>query len=346
MREDFLAAEEALVTQLQAVGLSQRKALAHAGISRSAWQYRTKPRRPVTEPVPQTARRSDAWLEDEEVNQIIGALQQTFDNDGSVYQGFYEALDAGRPVASLSSWYRIAGKYLGPERPVRRRRKHKNHPAPEVNATGPCQVWSWDITMLKGPYRGVHYHAYVIIDIFSRKVTGSRVEEREDDELAKEMFTTAIDAEGTAPGFIHSDGGASMTSRAVTEHLRYDHGVELSKNRPRVSNDNPFSESWFKTAKYRIGYPAYFNTLTEARAYIEAFVAWYNTEHRHSELQGHTPASVHDGTWKQIHARRQQTIDTLAAAHPARYSTTPRLPTPKANVGINTPKTTQRLTIV
>jgi putative transposase len=332
------------VAELKAAGYSQRQALNTAGISRSAWQYRSTPRAKAPIAVPHSARRSAAWLGDEEITTIIGSLQRSFRKGQSVYQGFYQALDAGAPVASLSSWYRIAGTYLGPERPVRARRSHKHHPVPEVSATGPGQVWSWDITALKGPYRGVNYQAYVIIDIFSRKIIGHRVEERETEQLAKDMFTTAFSNEGTTPGFVHSDGGPSMTSKALTKHLRADHGIELSRNRPRVSNDNPFSESWFKTAKYAIGYPSYFPDLETAREYINDFITWYNAQHRHCSLEGHTPASVHDGTWITIHHHRQQHLNALATEHPQRYTTETRLKAPKAQVGINTPKSTQRLT--
>lgn len=337
--------ETELIERLKATGLSQRTALQYAGISRSTWQYRKTPRPVVDAPVPHTQRRAATWLSDEETATITETLRATFDAGDSVYQGFMEALDAGEPVASLSSWYRIAATELASQRPIRRRRNHKNHPVPEVEATCPGQTWSWDITKFKGPYRGITYEVYVIIDIFSRLIVGYRVEEVEDDHLATEMFIDAMTAEDTTPAVVHSDGGPSMQSKTLTDELRR-HGIEISKNRPRVANDNPFSEALFKTAKYRVGYPEYFANLHEARAYADRFVAWYNTEHRHSELEGHTPSSVHDGSWRAIHHHRQQTMEALAAANPKRYPKKPELRAPKAQVGINTPKHNRRLTTV
>lgn len=331
--------------QIKAAGVSQRQALVYAGISRSTWQYRNKPRPVVQDPVPHAQRRAATWLTDTEVDAIIDALRITFDKGHSVYQGFMEALDAGAPVASLSSWYRIAAEHLAPDRPITRRKNHKNHATPEVEATCPGQAWSWDITKFKGPYRGLTYEVYMIIDLFSRVIVGHRVEEVEDDHLAQDMFLEAMASEATIPEVVHSDGGPSMQSKVLTDELRQ-HGIELSKNRPRVANDNPFSEALFKFAKYRIDYPEYFANLQDARAYADQFVSWYNTEHRHSELEGHTPASVHDGSWRAIHHQRQQTMDALAAAHPKRYTTKPELKAPKAQVGINTPKHNNRLITV
>lgn len=334
-----------MVEQIKSAGLSQRQALGYAGISRSTWQYRATPRPVVADPVPHDQRRAATWLTDAEVAEITESLRATFNNGDSVYQGYMESLDAGNPVASLSSWYRVASQHLAPQRPVRCRRNHKNHPVPEVEATCVGQVWTWDITHFKGPYRGVTYQVYMIMDIFSRFVVGYRVEEVEDDQLAAGMFQDAMAAEQTIPAAVHSDGGPSMTSKILTDEL-HDNGIEITKNRPRVANDNPFSEALFKTAKYRIGYPPYFANLDEARAYAARFVDWYNTEHRYAELEGHTPLSVHDGSWRSIHHQRQQTMNALAAANPNRFITRPVLRAPKAQVGINTPKNNNRLTTV
>lgn len=282
------------------------------------------------------------WLTDTERDTITGKLKASFSQGVSVYQSFYEALDAGDPVASLSSWYRIARQRLEPARPTRRRARHRSSAIPTLLATTVLQVWSWDITKLKGRYRGDCYEMYVVIDVFSRMIVAWRVEEREDQELAKDMFETAFTTHRARPAVVHSDGGPSMTSKTLTGFLR-NLGVEVSRNRPRVSNDNPFSESLFKTAKYAPAYPAYFDSLDQARGWATEFVDWYNHEHRHTGLEGHTPATVHDGTWIKIHHRRVDAMNRLYQQQPERFTTKPTVKTPMAQVAINHPTNTDRL---
>lgn len=289
-----------------------------------------------------TARRAPAWLSEAETQAILTAVAAAFAQGKSVHQAYYEALDADEPVASLSTWHRLARAHLEAQRPVRRRRTHRATAMPQFQATAALQVWSWDITKLPGPYRGVTYDFYVTLDVFSRAIVGSRVEDRESDQLAADMFRTAFAASGAQPQLIHSDGGPSMTSKTVTELFR-DLGIATSRNRPRVSNDNPYSESAFKTGKYHPSYPGHFTSLEHARAWASEFVTWYNTTHRHSSLEGHTPVSVHDGTWISIHHRRQQALDALYAANPHRFTTPPRLKAPMASVTINHPKSDHRL---
>lgn len=322
-----------LVTALVAAGLSQRAALALAGMSRSSWYYRAHPRAGVVDPVPHTQRRAASWLSAPERVAIEGKLHAAFTAGRSVYHGFYTALDAGDPVASLSSWYRIA-RGMEDQRPVRRRARHRSSAIPSLVASAPLQVWSWDITKLKGPYRGVTYELYVVIDVFSRLITAWRLETHEDDDLAKEMFQGAFARAGAYPRVVHSDGGSSMKSKTLTG-LFSELGVEVSRNRPRVSNDNPYSEAAFKTAKYAPTYPAYFISIEQARAWVEDFVAWYNHEHYHSALEGHTPASIHDGTWTEVHHQRVATMAALHAAHPERFRKPPTIKTPMAHVAIN-----------
>lgn len=331
----------ALVTALVAAGLSQRASLALAGVSRSSWHYRSRPRPRVPAPVAHTARRGPAWLEPAEEDRITGYLRAAFAQGRSVYQAHYQALDALDPVASLSSWYRIA-RHLEPQRPARRRARHRASAVPSLLASGPLQVWSWDITKLKGPYTRVSYELYVVIDVFSRKIVAWRVEEHESDELAREMFQAAFAAYRARPTVVHSDGGPAMTSNTLTGLFR-DLGIEVSRNRPRVSNDNPYSESLFKTTKYTPTYPAYFTSLEQARDWVTAFVAWYNHEHRHSSLEGHTPAAVHDGTWRPVHEQRVATMARLHQQHPERFHRPPTVRTPMAQVAINHTTTTDRL---
>lgn len=330
--------EEALLTTLTVEGgLSQRRALDLIGLSRGSLHHRRHPRPRVDTPVPHTARRWAAWLAPDEVAVIAGHVKTAFQQGNSVHQAFYEALDAGTPVASLSSWHRIA-RTLEVDRPARSTGKRGTVVAPTWSATGPMQVWSWDITKLKGRFRRSFHDFYVVVDVYSRKITGWRVEDRESGELAQQMFTTAItDHGGQVPRIVHSDGGSAMVSKPLVALLE-DLGVELSRNRPRVSNDNPYSESLFKTAKYRPDVPTFFNDLDHARSWASAFVSWYNNHHRHSALAGHTPNSVHDGSWAQIQTRRQAAMDALYNAHPERFTQPARLATPPARVALNPTK--------
>lgn len=332
----------ALVLALVAAGLSQRAALELAGMSRSTWHYRTHPRVQVADPVPHTARVALSWLTTAERDLIVVKLRAAFAQGESVYQAFYDALDAGEPVASLSSWYRIARTRLAPQRPIRRARKHRATAIPTLLVDAPLQAWSWDITHLKGPYRRVTYQLYLALDVFSRLVVAWRVEPREDDELAREMFHDAFARHGARPRVVHSDGGPAMTSKTLTE-LFSKLGIEISRNRPRVSNDNPYSESLFKTAKYTPTYPNYFTDIDHARAWAAHFVHWYNHRHHHSALEGHTPADVHHGTWREVHTHRVATMQHLYATHPERFTRPPSIRTPMAQVALNHPTTDERL---
>jgi putative transposase len=338
---DVVAVTAALATALITVGVSQRTALSLAGIASSTWYYRSHPRPRVSTPIPHTQRRAPCWLATAERDAITGLLRAAFTHGRSVFQAFYEALDSGAPIASLSSWYRIA-REIEPERPVRRRKTHRTSAVPSLLATGPLQVWSWDITKLKGPYTWVTYELYVVLDVFSRMIVAWRLEDRECDDLAKDMFQSAFTAHEAQPLVVHSDGGPSMTSKTLTGLFR-ELGDEVSKNRPRVSNDNPYSESLFKTAKYTPGYPAWFTDIDQARDWATEFVAWYNHTHRHSCLEGHTPISVHDGSWSEVHERRVATMAALHAEHPERFTEPPQVKTPVAQVAINHKITTDRL---
>lgn len=332
----------ALVTALVAAGLSQRAALSVAGMSRSTWHYRSNPRPRVASPVPHTARTAPAWLSTAEQDRIVALMEQAFSRGESIYQAFYDALDAGSPIASLSTWYRITRTRVVTQRPIRRTRKHRATAIPSLVVDAPLQAWSWDITHLKGPYHRVTYQLYLALDVFSRMVAAWQVEAREDDDLARDMFENAFARHGARPRIVHSDGGPSMTSNTITE-LFQKLGIEVSRNRPRVSNDNPYSESLFKTAKYTPTYPAYFADIEQARAWAAEFVDWYNHRHHHSGLEGHVPAQIHHGTWHHTHARRVDAMDKLYAEHPERFARPPTVRTPMAQVAINHPTTDERL---
>lgn len=337
-KDAWWAFEADLVSDLKESGNSQRRALGLLGISRGSWHARTNPPPERVEPVvPQSQRRSARWLPSEAVEQILGMLLVAFSAGKSVFQAYYEALDAGSPVASQASWYRIARKHADQQRPVRRRRRRRATAMPQWDATGPMQVWCWDVTKLLGHDTFTWYSFYVVIDAFSRKIVGWRVEPDEAEDLAKEMFETAVAAHGgKAPRIVHSDRGSVMTSNTLTKFFTQ-LGIEISKNRPRVSNDNPFAETWFKTAKYFPTTPAFFTSIDHARQWAAEFVAIYNNHHRHSSLEGHTPGSVHDGTWVEVHHARTATLERLREANPERYPDPVRIKTPYAHVTLNTP---------
>jgi putative transposase len=165
---------------------------------------------------------------------------------------------------------------------------------PVLKATGPCQVWSWGITDVYSKWQGTASKVYSIMDIFSREIVGWRVEERESDRLALEMFEAATAKHGT-PHTVHADSGPAMRSHLLRDALTA-HGVELSHNRPHVSNDNPVSHSCLRTMKYRPGYPRIFEDLETARTYLTGYVHWYSTDHKHSGIALFSPSQVHDGS--------------------------------------------------
>jgi putative transposase len=225
---------------------------------------------------------------------------------------------------------------------VRERRDQRRHPAytrPELLATGPNELWSWDITKLRGPAKWTYYQLYVILDVFSRYVPGWMVATRESAELARRLIADTAAKQGIAPDSltIHADRGSSMTSRPVALLLA-DLGIAKSHSRPHVSNDNPYSEASFKTLKYRPTFPARFGSIEDARAFCAEFFAWYNTEHRHSGIAMYTPADVHHGRTVELAGVRAGVLDAAYAAHPERFVRGPSTPAPvPAEVWINQP---------
>lgn len=316
--------------------MSIRASLALVGYSKSAWYRHQKPSAGVAEPVPQRDRVQPTALADAEVAQIVGWLSAEQYAELSVGQVFWRVLDDGHYVASLRTWYRVAAR----QDLVGDRRVQSTHPPkkiPELVATGPNQVWSWDITRIPTLAHRTPLHLYVIEDVFSRKPVGWRLEYREQDGLAVEMIMNAISSETAQPHTLHSDGGPSMTSKAVRQLLD-EREIAASRSRPHVSNDNPFSEALFKTVKYDLNYPGRFNDYNHAHAWITQFFDRYLNEHRHSGLNGYTPASVHNGTWPQIAQARQALLTANHQTHPRRYRHPPTIPTPPGTVWINKPK--------
>lgn len=338
----FVAGENGLVGEIRQAGWSLRATLELLGISRSTWQYRHRPRPRAEAPIAHGERDYPNRVPAAEQERIVALLTGGFAAGRSVYAAWYRALDDGDPIASMATWHRLARTHLAAQRPIRRQRRRRTTAMPQFDAARPNQVWCWDITKLPGKYRKQWLNFYVVIDAFSRLIVAWRVETTERDDLARDMFTTAFAVHQTHPDIVHSDGGPSMMSDTLAELYR-SVGITRSKNRPRVSNDNPHAESVFKTAKYQRGYPDWFEDLDHARSWATTMVKNYNTSHRHSGLEGHTPQSVHDGTWRTIHNTRQATLNKLAARHPERYPTPPLLPTPYANVRLNLEKPTERL---
>ncbi len=287
--------------------------------------YRAKAPRPVREPAPRPAPLNA--LTDAERQQVLQVLTSQRFADKSVAQAWATLLDEGTYLCSQSTMHRI----LRENHAAGERRAQATHPPrkrPELMATGPGQVWSWDITKLRGPDRGVYYDLYVVLDIFSRFVVAWTIAAREDSEIAKTMLEEAMGVHGI-PESVHADRGTSMTSKPVAQ-LLLDLGVTRSHSRPHVSNDNPYSEAAFKTLKYAPVFPDRFGSLPDARAFAETFFSYYNHEHRHCGIGLHTPASVHYGTATEVRAGRQQTLDAAYATHPERFGhrrpTPPKLP--------------------
>lgn len=326
-------------TLTQLVG-SQRKALTLVGVSRSTWHYRHNPRNRVWDPMHQSQRAYETRISAADREVIGEYILAGWADQNSVDHAFATAWDAGIMLASRRTWWRIAAdledQMLRPKVPTKAQTRQRRSDKPVLKATGPGQVWRWDISDLYSPWRSVVFKVYSAIDIFSREIVGYRVEDREADHLAVEMFEQAIVTYG-APTTVHADSGPAMKSNVLRDALTA-HGVELTHNRPYVSNDNPFSESAFRTMKYRPGYPRIFTTLDTARAYIDDYVPWYNTQHKHSGIALFSPSQVHDGSWKHVWHTRDTALQNYYKKHPARFHQPPVTPAPADHVGINLPE--------
>jgi putative transposase len=228
-------------------------------------------------------------------------------------------LDEERYLCSWRTMYRI----LAENQEIRERRDQLQHPIytkPELLATHPNQVWSWDITKLRGSVLWTYYYLYVILDVYSRYVVGWMIAERESEELAQELIRATCDKQGIQPGqlTLHADNGSVMIAKSVA-HLLIDLDVIQSHSRPHVADDNPYSEAQFKTLKYRPDYPERFGGLVEARAWAHTFFIWYNDDHHHTGLGLLTPVVVHSGQAETVLQKRQQVLDIAYAAHPERF---------------------------
>jgi putative transposase len=269
---------------------------------------------------------------------VLARLHEERFQDRSPAAVYATLLDEGEYHCSIRTMYRL----LDEHGEVRERRDQLTHPPyqkPELMATAPNQLWSWDITKLLGPAKWTYFYLYVLLDVFSRYVTGWMVAYRESAELAKRLIEESCKKQHIQPGqlTLHADRGTSMRSKPVA-FLLADLGVTKTHSRPHVSNDNPYSESQFRTLKYRPEFPDRFGCIQDSRAFSQGFFRWYNEEHRHSGLGLLTPAMVHYGQAENILRQRQEVLDVAYQLHPERFvRSAPKPPALPSEVWINRP---------
>lgn len=258
-------------------------------------------------------------LSGEERQQVVAVCHLERFWDSAPHQIYVTLLDEGLYYCSVSTMYRI----LHEHKEIKERRSQVNRPhyeKPELLATGPNQVWSWDITKLKGPVKWTYFYLYVILDIFSRYVVGWMIAHREQAALAKRLIKDTCQKQNISAGelTVHADRGSSMTSKTVA-YLLADLGVTKTHSRPHVSNDNPYSESQFKTLKYCPEFPQRFGSIQDARSFCRTFFTWYNTVHKHSGIGFMTPEQVHYGLAQEVIAHRAEVLDSAFERHPKRF---------------------------
>jgi putative transposase len=328
-----IAAVEQLAPQ---VGV--RAACAALGLPRSAFYRarRTSDVRPA-----RAERRSVRALSVEERQTVRAILNSERFADQSPREVYATLLDEGSYHCSWRTMYRV----LAEHQEVRERRDQLRRPVyqkPELVATAPRQLWSWDITKLKGPVTWTYYYLYVVLDVFSRYVVGWLIAERESAELARQLLEETCTKEAIAPDqlTVHADRGSPMIAHPVAE-LFARLGVTKSHSRPHVSDDNPYSEAQFKTLKYQPTFPERFGSLEDARAWARSFFHWYNHEHHHTALGLMTPAAVHLGQAAELYEQRRQVLQAAYQAHPERFvQGRPLPPTLPTAVWINPPVST------
>jgi putative transposase len=307
------------------------------GVCRATF-YRWCRRKTGPRPLPRPRAASPQGLSALERQKVLDVLNSERFVDQAPAQIQARLLDEGTYLCSERTMYRI----LHDAKQVRERRNQLRHPEyrkPELLATAPNQVWSWDITKLKTAVKGSHYSLYVVLDIFSRYVVAWLVAEREAKPLAELLLEEALLRQKVDRGqlTLHADRGSTMTSKSLALLLD-DLGVARSHSRPHTSNDNPYSEAHFKTLKYKAGFPERFGSLADARVFCRAFFTWYNTQHYHSGLANLTPETVHHGRAHQVLEARGQVLEAAHAAHPERFRKPPIPKPPPQEAWINPPK--------
>ena len=303
------------------------------GVSRATLYRNTQPAKlaTVTTRAPSPRRLSDL-----EQKAVIDMLHSEEFVDQPPTEVYARLLSRGVYLASIRTFYRLLAAF-GESGERRAQRGPMKHAKPTLTATASNQVWTWDITKLRGPLPGVFYCLYVVLDLFSRMTVGWLLAERESAELAKHLFAETIARHGVEPGslVVHADRGSAMRSDGLAQLLS-SLGVVRSFSRPHVSDDNAFSESQFKTLKYQPDYPDSFASPLHARAWCQEFFSWYNDAHQHSGLALFTPAEVFYGRVEEVAARRQVALDAAYAAHPERFPNGPPVVRrPPSSVAIN-----------
>jgi putative transposase len=316
--------DQAVATLTPAVGTV--RACRAVGQPRASWYRRHRQSRPPSRPPRPAPAPQPRALQAAERQQVLDTLHDERFWDTAPASVYATLLDEGSYLCSPSTMYRL----LRAQGETGDRRRHATHPArvkPELVATGPNQCWSWDITKLAGPAKWTWYYLYVLLDIYSRYVVGWMVAHREAAALAERLLAEAITAQGVKPAqlAVHADRGTSMTSKPVAMLLA-DLGVTRSHSRPHVPDDNPYSESQFKTLKHHPSFPDRFGCIQDARAFCQGFFGWYNHEHRHSGIALLTPADVHHGRASQVITARAAVLDGAYAKHPERFVRKPPQP--------------------
>jgi transposase InsO family protein len=317
--------------------IPSRKAASLTGVSRTTANRKPAPPRDQLAAAPQNK------LSAAERAEILAVLNSPEFVDLAPMQVYAKLLDAGIYLGSLSTFYRV----LEENKQVKERRRLAKHPPraiPELVATAPGQVYIWDITKLAGPVKGKYFDCYMMVDIHSRFIVGAHVHATESGVLAVEMMKEIFGIHGV-PQVVHADRGTSMTSKTVAALLS-DLEVTRSHSRPRVSNDNPYSEALFKTLKYGPEFPERFASVHDAGAFIGGFVDWYNHHHQHSGIGFHTPANVHYRHAAGVARERSATLAQARVKHPERFTTNadPKILALPGPAWINQPlETTEKL---
>ena len=305
----------------------------------SVYRHDAKQRHLPASAVPTVRPASVLALSDMERNDLLGILDSERFADQTPYAIYASLLDEGRYLCSVRTMYRVLAS-AGQVRERRNQRRHPVYTKPELLATGSNQVWSWDITKLKGAATWTCFHLYVILDIFSRYVVGWMIAPKETAELAEKLIADTVEKQGIERGTLtlHADRGSSMRSKPVAA-LLVDLDVAKTHSRPYVSDDNPYSEAQFKTLKYRPQFPARFGSIEDARSHCQTFFRWYNHEHYHSGIGFMTPATVHNNLADQVLRERNKTLEAAFAAHPKRFKhIVPKQPPLPTAVWINSPR--------
>ena len=307
-----------VAAQQLAVDLPLAPCCTALGVSRASY-YRRQQTCTTTLPSPAPRPTPPRALSSQERQAVLDTLHSERFVDRAPAEVYATLLDENTYLCSIRTMYRV----LHDAQEVRERRNQLRHPhyrKPELLATAPNQVWSWDITKLLGPAKWTYFYLYVMLDVFSRYVVGWLLAGRESADLARRLIRESCEKQRLDPRqlTIHSDRGPSMRSQSVAQLLAT-LGVTKSHSRPHVSNDNPFSESQFKTLKYRPGFPDRFNSQEHGLGFCRTFFPWYNDEHHHWGLELLTPAAVHLGHAPQLLVARQATLTAAYLAHPERF---------------------------